>query len=642
MYKEYGFVRVGCAVVKLKVGDVYYNTQNLITEIKKANDNNINILLTPELSITGYTCADLFHQSPIIEESKKCLENILQETKNMNIISIVGMPLCHENKLYNTAVVIQYGRILGVIPKGYLPNYKEFYEQRWFESGFNLRRKEIKLCNQTVPFDMNLLFQDKEKEEICFAIEICEDLLAPNPPSTSHALNGATILLNPSASNEIIGKYEYQKSLIQNQSARTISAYCYASSGVHESTTDLVFSGHAMITESGHILKENNRFDLESNQIYTDIDTKKLQNQRIQNTSYQATNNSYDYKTIEVEIECTMKSLARTYAEYPFVPNNKEKRDYRCEEILNIQTFSLIKRLLHTNIEKVVIGISGGLDSTLAYLVILEAFQKLNLPVKNIIGITMPGFGTTDRTYENACNLVKKTGATLREISIKKSCLQHFEDIGLNENEHGIAYENSQARERTQILMDVANQESALVIGTGDLSELALGWCTYNGDHMSMYAVNTSIPKTLVRTLVEWKSNYVEEDLKQTLEDILNTPISPELLPPDKYGKINQLTEKSIGPYVLHDFFLYHFCRYGASPEKIYFLACHTFHDKFSAEEIKKWLLEFFKRFFSQQFKRNCLPDGPKVGSIGLSPRGDLKMPSDASSSLWLTKIKKL
>lgn len=642
MYKEHGFVRVGAIVPKLEVADVDFNTDELIKEIKKANENNVSIVVTPELSLTGYTCADLFYQEVILEDSIRGLEKILIETSDLDIISILGMPLKYQNKIYNVGVIIQSGKILGIVPKSYIPNYSEFYEERWFTSGMFLENMEIELCNQMVPIGANLLFRDINNADICFGIEICEDLWSPYPPSTRHALNGATIIFNLSASNEVVGKYDYRKSLIKEQSARTISAYCYASSGVNESTTDLVFSGQAMIAEDGSILKENERFLSSSNSIYADIDVQKLMNLRMRNNSYKGQNNEDVYKIIKVFVEDNLTRLERYYKEYPFVPGNLSLRDERFQEILSIQASGLIKRLRYTNACKTVIGVSGGLDSTLAFLVIVEAYKKLGITLDNIIGVTMPGFGTTDRTYENAKNLVRESGATLREISIRDACLQHFEDISIDPDSRSVTYENSQARERTQILMDIANKEEALVIGTGDMSELALGWCTYNGDHMSMYAVNSSIPKTLVRYLVEWKANNVSEKLQVVLKDILDTPISPELLPPNEYGKIEQKTENSIGPYVLHDFFLYHFMRYGASPEKIYLLAKHTFNNKFSDKEIKKWLLEFFKRFFRQQFKRSCLPDGPKVGTISLSPRGDLRMPSDASCKAWLRRIKKI
>ena len=640
MYKEHGFVRVGAIIPKLKVANISFNTNEIVKEIKKASELGISIVTTPELSLTGYTCADLFHQDILIEESLEGLKKIQKSTKALDIISIIGMPIRTENQLFNTAVVLQKGKILGVIPKTYIPNYGEFYERRWFASSINCKKDTIVLNGEEVPLGTNLIFQDSENQDIRFAIEICEDLWAPNPPSIRHCLNGATIIFNLSASNEVIGKYQYRKNLVNGQSSKTISAYIYASSGANESTTDLVFGGHAMISEYGSILEENKRFNFDSNLIYSDIDIKKIINYRTRDISYMGVNTKEDYRYINISVKDNIFSLKRQYEEYPFVPTDDLKRDERCEEILTIQATGLAKRLLHTNIKKTVIEISGGLDSTLAFLVVIEAYKRLGISNDNIVAVTMPGFGTTDRTYQNACTLVKEYGATLREISIKEACLVHMTDIELDKSDRSIAYENSQARERTQILMDLANKEDGLVIGTGDLSELALGWCTYNGDHMSMYAVNSSIPKTLVRHLVEWIAKNNKNN--NTLYDILNTPISPELLPPDQYGNIVQETENTVGPYVLHDFFLYHFLRYGATPEKIYLLALHTFSNKFSKEEIKKWLIIFIQRFFSQQFKRSCLPDGPKVGTISLSPRGDLRMPSDADAGIWIKKLKNM
>lgn len=640
MYKELGFVRIGAIVHKIKIANVDFNVDEMLKEIKKLNDNGVSIVATPELSLTGYTCGDLFHQDILIKESLNGLNRLLEETKKLDIISIIGMPIKYENKLYNTAVVINKGKILGAIPKTYRPNYLEFYEKRWFETSLNLKNHLINILGQEVPFDTNIIFRDKEDNDIAFAIEICEDLWTVNPPSDDHTLNGATIIFNLSASNEIIGKYEYRKNLIKNQASKTISSYCYVSSGVNESSSDLVFSGYSTIVENGSILEENKRFDFESNSIYTDVDVKKLMNDRCKNMSYIKIDDDKKYTYVDIEIKDRVKELKRVYEEYPFVPKNEAKRNERCEEIFNIQASGLAKRLLHTGINKTVIGISGGLDSTLAFLVIVEAYKKLGISNKNIIAVTMPGFGTTGRTFNNACNLVKSYGATLLNISIKEACIQHFKDIGIEETDRSVTYENSQARERTQILMDISNKETALVIGTGDLSELALGWCTYNGDHMSMYAVNVSIPKTLVRYLVKWVADTSNKKYKETLYDILDTPISPELLPPDEAGNIKQLTESFVGPYVLHDFFLYHFLRYGATPKKILELAKNTFKNNFSEEEIKKWLTVFIKRFFTQQFKRNCIPDGPKVGTISLSPRGDLRMPSDASYETWLKDIK--
>lgn len=641
--KEYGFIRVGACVPKIKVADVEFNKNEIITQIKEAKNKNVQILTFPELSLTGYTCNDLFMQDVLLDSSLKALKEIKDFTKKIDQVIIIGMPLRHENQIFNVAVVIQKGEVLGIVPKTYIPNYSEFYEKRWFSSSTNIKENKINLFGKDIPFTTNITFADKDDKDVCFAIEICEDLWSVYPPSTNHAINGATIIFNLSSSNEIVGKYEYRKSLVKNQSAKTISSYVYASSGVCESSSDVVFSGHAMIAENGGILKENERFNFESNLIYTDVDVKKLMNNRYKDISYMGVVNNDDYVKVEIDVKNTLKDTVRINDMYPFVPKNEAKREERCNEIFNIQAAGLAKRLLHTGIKRCVIGISGGLDSTLAFLVIVEAYKKLGISNDNIIAITMPGFGTTDRTYNNAVDLVNSYGASLREISIKESCIQHFKDIGQDENTHDVTYENAQARERTQILMDVANKEGALVIGTGDLSELALGWCTYNGDHMSMYAVNTSIPKTLVRYLVEFVALKEENELgKKALLDILDTPISPELLPPDKNGKIKQKTESVVGPYVLHDYFLYHFLRYGASPKKIYFMAKKTFERKYDNEEIKKWLTVFIKRFFNQQFKRNCMPDGIKVGTISLSPRGDLRMPSDASYNIWLKELEDL
>lgn len=637
--KELGFIRVGAIVNKLALANPLKNADVIIKEIKKAETLGVSIVTTPELSLTGYTCGDLFLQEQLLDDSIKALEKVLNETKDIDIISILGMPLRHDNQLFNCAVVITKGKTLGVIPKTYIPNYQEFYEARWFSSSKELITEEIEILGQLVPITTNILFQDKTLKEATFGIEICEDLWTVNPPSNNHALAGATMIFNLSSSNELIGKQEYRKSLVSSQSARTISAYIYASSGVMESTSDILFGGASMIYENGSILAENKRFELESNIITADIDVLKLANDRIKNRSFMKNTNLEEYKIIKLDIKDNIKELNREYKEYPFVPSNELERNKRCEEIIEIQSTALARRLIQVGNPKCVIGMSGGLDSTLAFLVIVKAYEKLKRNPKDIIGITMPGFGTTDRTYQNSIDLVKEYGGTLKEISIKDAALLHMKDIGLPETDRSVTYENIQARERTQILMDVANMENGLVIGTGDLSELALGWCTYNGDHMSMYAVNTSIPKTLVRYLVAWVKDTTDGKKKEVLQDILDTPISPELLPPDEAGNILQKTESSIGPYVLHDFYLYHFLRYGATPKKIYTLAKHTFKNSFSKEEIKKWLKVFMRRFFTQQFKRNCIPDGVKVGSISLSPRGDLRMPSDASMEAWLKEL---
>lgn len=639
--KKYGYVRVGAVVPEIEVGNVKFNTKEIIKQIKKSYKKGVQIVTFPELCLTGYTCSDLFFQEILLEKALDGLNKILDETRDISIISIIGMPLSIDNKIYNTAIVIRKGKILGVIPKTYIPNYNEFYEKRWFSTSFDAISDEITILNQVVSFGTNILFQDKEVQNICFGVEICEDLWSVNPPSNSHTLNGATIIFNLSASNEIIGKKEYKRNLIKVQSAKCICGYVYASSGVNESSTDVVFSGHSIICENGSILCENERFNFKSNMIINDIDVQRIMNNRYKNTSFINDNKSKKYRKVLVNINDKNDKLIRSYTKYPFVPKNETKRFERCEEILKIQASGLAKRLKHTKIQKCVVGISGGLDSTLAFLVITRAFEILGIDNKNIIAVTMPGFGTTNRTYTNSINLVKNYDATLREVNIKSTCLKHFKDINHDANIHDITYENSQARERTQILMDIANKENALVIGTGDLSELALGWCTYNGDHMSMYAVNTSIPKTLVRYLVQYIADTTKnKTAKKTIYDILDTPISPELLPPDKYGKIKQKTEKSIGPYVLHDFYLYHFLRYGASPKKIYYIACRTFEKDFTKEEIKKWLIVFINRFFSQQFKRSCMPDGIKVGSISLSPRGDHRMPSDADKEIWINELK--
>lgn len=639
MLKEQGFVRVGAVVPKLKVADTEFNCNEIIKQIEVASNNKIQIVVFPELCVTGYTCQDLFEQDTLLEEAEKALNKILDYTNNLDIICIIGMPIKAENQLFNTAVVIQKGKILGIVPKTFIPNYGEFYEKRWFASSKNANKKEIEILDQKVPFGIDLLFKDKENNEICFGIEICEDIWAVEPPSNKLALLGANIIFNLSASNEVIGKKEYRRDLVKMQSAKTISGYVYCSSGVNESTSDVVFSGESMIFENGSCLTNNQRFDFESNMIFTEIDTKRLANDRRKNISFMGDSVDLEYREIKINIPDNIEDLTREYSKTPFVPEDKKKISEICEEILNIQSYGLAKRLLHTNINKTIIGISGGLDSTLAFLVIIKAYEILNLPKEKIIAITMPGFGTTSRTHNNSMKLINEYGATFREINITKSSLQHFEDIGHDKNIKDVTYENAQARERTKILMDIANKENGLVVGTGDLSELALGWCTYNGDHMSMYSVNASIPKTLVKYIIKWVADNSKEECKNIINDILDTPISPELLPPDENGNIEQKTEEQVGPYILHDFFLYHFLRYGAEPKKIYILACKTFKNDFKKEEIKHWLQVFIKRFFTQQFKRNCMPDGPKVGTVSLSPRGDLRMPSDAGYNIWLNNF---
>ena len=636
---EYGYVKVGASTLELKVSDTIYNVQMIKKQIDEAVNKNIQIISFPELSITGYTCGDLFNQDILIDKSYEGLKDLVDYSKDKMIVIIVGAPIKCENKLYNCAVVINNGKILGIVPKTYIPNYNEFYEMRWFKSSNDLKIKEINLFNEIVPIGVDLIFTSKLDDELKFGVEICEDLWSLYPKSNDYASSGASIIFNLSASNETIGKYDFRKELIKMQSVKTISGYVYSSSGINESSTDLLFSGSSLIYENGKLLSENNRFDFNSNLIYSDIDIKRLVNDRRKNTSF-ISNTDKEYRNIYFT---TSKNnlISRKYSKYPFVPSNEDKREERCKEIINIQSSALAKRLKHTNIKKCVIGVSGGLDSTLAFLVIKKAFEKLKIDNKNIIAVTMPGFGTTNRTYENALDLIKINNATLKEIDIKKACLVHYSDIDQDINNHDITYENAQARERTKILMDIANKENALVIGTGDLSELALGWCTYNGDHMSMYSVNSSIPKTLVKYLVKYIADTDKKN-KKVLYDILSTPISPELLPADEKGNIKQITEDKIGPYILHDFYLYHFFRYGASSKKIYMLAVNTFENEYSKEEILKWLKVFIKRFFTQQFKRSCMPDGVKVGSISLSPRGDLRMPSDASYNIWIKELEEI
>lgn len=636
---EYGYVKVGASTLELKVSDTIYNVQMIKKQIDEAVNKNIQIISFPELSITGYTCGDLFNQDILIDKSYEGLKDLVDYSKDKMIVIIVGSPIKCENKLYNCAVVINNGKILGIVPKTYIPNYNEFYEMRWFKSSNDLKIKEINLFNEIVPIGVDLIFTSKLDDELKFGVEICEDVWSLYPKSNDYASSGASIIFNLSASNETIGKYDFRKELIKMQSVKTISGYVYSSSGINESSTDLLFSGSSLIYENGKLLSENNRFDFNSNLIYSDVDIKRLVNDRRKNTSF-ISNTDKEYRNIYFT---TSKNnlISRKYSKYPFVPSNEDKREERCKEIINIQSSALAKRLKHTNIKKCVIGVSGGLDSTLAFLVIKKAFEKLKIDNKNIIAVTMPGFGTTNRTYENALDLIKINNATLKEIDIKKACLVHYSDIDQDINNHDITYENAQARERTKILMDIANKENALVIGTGDLSELALGWCTYNGDHMSMYSVNSSIPKTLVKYLVKYIADTDKKN-KKVLYDILSTPISPELLPADEKGNIKQITEDKIGPYILHDFYLYHFFRYGASPKKIYMLAVNTFENEYSKEEILKWLKVFIKRFFTQQFKRSCMPDGVKVGSISLSPRGDLRMPSDASYNIWIKELEEI
>lgn len=640
---KYGFVRVAAAIPAVKVADCKFNAQQIEAQIAIADGKGVQIIVFPELCITGYTCADLFGQSLLLEEAEIALMQILNNTRQMDIISIVGMPVVMNATLLNCAVVCQKGKIVGIVPKTYLPNYKEFYEQRWFTSAVNHPDGHIRLCGQQVPVGAHLLF---DTPETCFGVEICEDIWAPIPPSSALALQGAEIVFNLSADNEGVGKHSYVRSLLAQQSARCLAGYVFSSCGFGESSTDVVFAGNGLIYENGTLLAASERFCFEEQLVISEIDVERLRSERLTNTTFAANIGNYPgQQAVHIGTEFTNArelTLTRPVEPHPFVPQGKEL-DERCEEIIAIQVAGLAKRLVHTGCKTVVVGISGGLDSTLALLVCVQTFDKLNLPRKGIIGITMPGFGTTDRTYNNALQLMHSLGVTVKEISIKAACIQHFEDIGHDLTTHDVTYENSQARERTQILMDVANQLGGLVIGTGDLSELALGWATYNGDHISMYGVNGSVPKTLVKYLVNWVATHrVDNESRITLLDIVDTPISPELIPADENGNIKQKTEDLVGPYELHDFFLYQFLRFGFRPAKIFYLANLAFRDKYTAETVKKWLTTFCRRFFQQQFKRSCLPDGPKVGSVSLSPRGDWRMPSDASAALWLKECEEL
>ncbi|MBK5719251.1 NAD(+) synthase [Dysgonomonas sp. Marseille-P4677] len=642
---NYGFIRVAAASPSLKVADCDYNTTEIIKQINEAESRGASVIAFPELCITAYTCGDLFLQRLLFEKAQNSLLRICDATRELSVIVVVGLPIEVSNRLYNMAVVVSEGFIRGAVPKTFLPNYNEFYEKRWFSSSDELLESTISLCEQSVPVGVKQIFRT---ENFNFAIEICEDLWTPIPPSSLSSLNGADIIINLSASNETTGKHIYRKSLVSQQSARCIGGYVYAAAGNGESTTDIIFAGSSMIAENGSILAEAERFSFDSQLIFADIDIERLRNDRLKNKSFSLSEykllNGLDFKAIDIrgknrQAERVLE-LNRYISPTPFVPAQDSTLDERCNEIFSIQVGGLAKRLLHTNSKTAVIGVSGGLDSTLALLVLIKTFDKLNIPREGIYGITMPGFGTTGRTYNNAIKLMESLGITIREISIADAVTQHFKDIDHDKNIHDVTFENSQARERTQILMDYANKVNGLVIGTGDLSELALGWCTYNGDHMSMYAVNTGIPKTLVRTLVSWvASTHMDNTSKVILEDIVDTPVSPELLPAAEDGSILQKTEDVVGPYVLHDFFLYYVLRFGFSPAKIFYLAKYAFKGQYEHEEILKWLRTFFWRFFSQQFKRSCLPDGPKVGSINLSPRGDWRMPSDASSVLWMKEL---
>lgn len=641
---KYGFVKVAAATPEIKVADCIYNREQIVGMIKECEEEKAKLVVFPELCITGYTCGDLFLQETLLATALEQLQRIKESTKELEITVVVGLPMMKNHKLYNVAAVIQKGKILGIVPKSHIPNYSEFYEARYFQPASE-ENEQITVVGEEVPFGTKLLFQCKEYPLFSLAVEICEDLWVPIPPSSRHALAGAMIIANPSASDETTGKDMYRKDLVKNQSARLVSGYIYASAGAGESTTDVVYSGHSMICENGSLLGESTRFLMKGHVTYTEVDVRRLEAERRRMMTYQQekmTGYQVILFSLSPESVKEVTKLTRYVERSPFVPSVRSDRERRCDEILTIQAAGLAKRLLHTHCKTAVLGISGGLDSTLALLVTVKAFDMVGLDHKNIVAVTMPCFGTTDRTYGNAVNLTKRLGATLREIRINEAVLIHLRDIGHDVDNHDVTYENAQARERTQILMNIANQMGGMVIGTGDMSELALGWATYNGDHMSMYGVNCSVPKTLVRYLVEYYAlTCEEEDLKEILLDVLDTPVSPELLPP-KDGEISQKTEDLVGPYELHDFFLYYIMRFGCSPRKIYYLATYAFGEAYSKEVILKWLKVFYRRFFSQQFKRSCLPDGPKVGSVALSPRGDLRMPSDAVARIWLEELETL
>ena len=634
---RHGFIKVAAATPDIRVADVDYNKGQIIKQMDEAAEAGAKIIVFPELCITGYTCSDLFLQDILLNSAKKALVKIAEHTKNLDALVFVGVPIAVGGELYNVAAALNHGNILGFTTKSFLPNYGEFYEMRQFRPGPK-KAEKILFGGKEIPFGPQLLFVENQMANLIVSAEICEDVWSPVPPSIEAAREGATVIVNCSASDETIGKASYREALISGQSARLISGYIYANAGEGESTTDLVFGGHNLIAENGTILAEAKRFS--NGIIYTEFDVQKIANERRKNTTFTETQ-EHVLPRIPFGLEQTETILTRTFPSRPFVPRDDQERAKRCEEILTIQAMGLKKRLAHTHAKSAVVGISGGLDSTLALLVTAKAFDALGLERSGITAVTMPCFGTTDRTYQNACKMSLKVGATLREVRIGDAVMQHFKDIGHDPQDHSVTYENSQARERTQVLMDIANQTGGLVIGTGDMSELALGWATYNGDHMSMYGVNASVPKTLVRHLVHYYADTCENpSLKEVLYDVLDTPVSPELLPP-KDGEIAQKTENLVGPYELHDFFLYYFLRMGYEPGKIYRIAKLSFAREYDDETIYKWLRTFCWRFFSQQFKRSCLPDGPKVGTVALSPRGDWRMPSDACVALWIQNLEK-
>lgn len=645
----YGFIKVGAAVPKLHLADCVANQQEIIEIIKQAQQKGIQVLSFPELALTGYTCGDLFFQLPLLSAVEQAVAQIAKASADMDMVIAMGVPVLADNQAFNCVAVLHKGKILGLVPKTFIPNYSEFYEERWFASANDLLHEEIMFAGQRVPIGADLLFCATNVPFLKIGVEICEDLWVPIPPSSYQSLYGATLILNASASNELASKKIYRTQLVSQQSSRCISAYVYASSGIGESTQDAVFSGHSMIVENGTLLCQSELFSRENQLICTDIDLEVLANERRRHTTYMAQLSQNDAKRFYREISFQLaeqqpQTFDRMVSKAPFIPEQNEYLDARCQNLFQIQVVGLARRMEHTHADTLVIGISGGLDSTLALLVAVKACDFLHIPRTHVLGVTMPGFGTTDRTYQNALDLMQHLGIQTKEISIKNASLQHFADIGHDPSVHDVTYENTQARERTQILMDLANKTNGLVVGTGDLSELALGWATYNGDHMSMYGVNASVPKTLVQTLVRWiaTSQTFDKDASAVLLDIIDTPISPELLPPDQNGNINQKTEDLVGPYELHDFFLYYILRFGFRPAKVLFLAEQAFGTQYDRATLLKWLKNFYRRFFIQQFKRSCLPDGPKVGALCLSPRSDWRMPTDAHSRIWLDEIETL
>ena len=635
----FGFYRVATCSPVVKVADAEFNTARILELAEKAAAHSASVVLFPELAVTAYSCGDLFHNETLLNAAEHAVSRIAEKSASLPSVFIVGAPVRRQNRLFNAAVVIQHGRLCGIVPKTNLPNYREFYEKRYFSSGYGIRNATADFAGQTeIPFGTDLIF--RSGSELVFGIEICEDMWSTVPPSSYLALNGATLILNPSASNELVGKADYRRELVRGQSARCVAAYAYVSAGVSESTMDTVCGGHSIAAENGTVLLDSERFSREDALYVTDFDLARIQGARLSDSPFANSaemNPHTDYRILKLEPAPVpeLKEIERKVPRLPFVPSSDAARDERCQEIFAIQSAGLAKRIEHTHAKKAVIGISGGLDSTLALLVCVNTMKLLRRNPEDVLAITMPGFGTTGRTYNNAVNLCRLLGVELREIGIKDACMEHFRSIGHDPEDHSVVYENAQARERTQILMDVANQAGGFVVGTGDLSEIAMGWCTYNADHMSMYAVNCSVPKTLIRYLIAYVGDHSEQAVRDILRDIIDTPVSPELLPAADDGTIRQKTEDIIGPYEIHDFFLYHFMKYGASPEKILFLAKRAFGKEYPEEKLKTFLKTFIRRFFSQQFKRSCSTDGPKVGTISLSPRGDWRMPSDASPQAW-------